>query len=120
MLLTDDMIERLVASALKEMVAIVREAIADDVPEPPIGTVVVFDRVWKDRSYHYAAVRAEPGWYLTGKAGGRPRTWVELQKFAGGAAIGAMEYSHGVRREQGSNDIRARLLDAMPADFKDW
>jgi hypothetical protein len=118
-LLSDDKIERL-ASILKEVTDIVREGIANDIPEPPVGTVITFQRVWRGRGYHYAAVRSEPGWYLTGKAGNRPRTWVELQQFAGDAAMGAMVYSHGVRRAQGPNDIRARLLKAMPTDYRDW
>jgi hypothetical protein len=49
-----------------------------------------------------------------------PQTWLELQKFAGDATIGAMVFSHTIRHKQGSNDIRTRLLDAMPADFKNW
>ena len=118
-MLTDDKISR-IALALKEVTDIVREAIADDIPEPPMGSVVTFERVWEGRTYLYAAVRSEPGWFLTGKAGSRARTWTELQKFAGDTAIGAMVYSHTVRRKQGANDIRTRLVDAMPAEFKDW
>lgn len=118
-MLTDDKIDR-IASALKEVTDIVREAIAEDVAEPPMGSVVTFERVWEGRTYLYAAVRSEPGWFLTGKAGGRSRTWGELQKFAGDTQIKAMVFSHTVRLKRGAADIRTRLVNAMPAEFKDW
>lgn len=119
-MLNDDKIKR-IAAALAEVTNIVREAIAEENPEPPVGSIVAFVRGWgDDRSYHYAAVRSGPGWYLTGKAGKRPMTWPELQVFAGDSLIRMMSDSYTVRRKQGSNDIRQRLVDVMPADFRDW
>lgn len=112
-MLTEDRIGQ-IAAALKEVVDIIREAIADDIEEPPMGSVVTFKRVWDNRVYYYAAIRTEIGWSLTGKAGSRARTWAELQKFAGDAAILASMTTHTIKPEQGPNDIRARLRRAVP------
>lgn len=112
-MLTDDKIGR-IAAILKEVTDIVRESVAEDIPEPPIGTVITFERTWEGRTYLYAAVRSEPGWFLTGKAGSRVRTWAELQKFAGDTRIGAMVYSHGIKAKQGTNDVRVRLHQVFP------
>lgn len=118
-MLSDDKIKR-IAAALAEVTDIVRESIAEENPEPHLGSIVAFVREWDGRSYHYAAVRSGSGWYLTGKAGKRPMTWLELQAFAGDSLIRAMAGSYTIRRKQGGNDIRQRLIDAMPADFRNW
>lgn len=57
-------------------------------PEPAVGTVVTFTRRygmgWK--RYEFAALRLEPGWYLTGSETGT-KTWNELNRFANSALV---------------------------------
>jgi hypothetical protein len=59
--------------------------------EPPVGTVVTFQKHFPNsiKTYSYAALRVGPeravgaGWFLTGRDGAQPRTWEWLTDFIG-------------------------------------
>jgi len=59
--------------------------------EPPVGTVITFQKHFPNsiRTYSYAALRTGPeratgaGWFLTGRDGSQPRTWAWLTDFIG-------------------------------------
>jgi hypothetical protein len=59
--------------------------------EPPVGTVITFQKHFPHslKTYSYAALRVGPervagaGWYLTGRDGAQPRTWEWLTDFIG-------------------------------------
>jgi hypothetical protein len=58
-------------------------------PEPAIGTVLGFEKTFPgvvvSKTYSYAALHADPGWYLTGKTFlAAAFTWGELLDFIGG------------------------------------
>jgi|HubBroStandDraft_2_1064218.scaffolds.fasta_scaffold240581_3 hypothetical protein len=47
--------------------------------EPDVGAMLRINRVLNERSYTYAAIRADNGlWYVTGRDGAQARTWDEL------------------------------------------
>lgn len=59
--------------------------------EPPVGTVITFQKHFPNsiKTYSYAAIRTGPervagaGWFLTGRDASQPRTWAWLTDFIG-------------------------------------
>jgi hypothetical protein len=59
--------------------------------EPPVGTVITFEKQFPNsiKTYSYAAIRTGPervagaGWFLTGRDASQPRTWAWLTDFIG-------------------------------------
>lgn len=50
--------------------------------EPAVGSVLTFRKHYGNRSYDYAALRTDAGWFLTGRET-EPKTWEELRAFIG-------------------------------------